>query len=71
MIDFTKHKTGDIVRVHCCDSCAMQQGATPKQPADSGTASWMCDVCGHYGIGSVTDCMIGDWLTLRVVTPNG
>ena len=71
MVDFSKHKHGDVVAVHCCDSCARKAGVTPKQPADSGVASWLCDVCGHHGIGSLTDCEIGDWLRLRPLQPNG
>ena len=70
MVDFSKHKHGDVVAVHCCDSCARKAGVTPKQPADSGVASWLCDVCGHHGIGSLTDCEIGDWLRLRPLQPN-
>ncbi len=70
MIDFTEHKNGDVVAVHCCDSCARKFGATPKTPADSGKSSWLCEVCGHYGIGSLTDCEIGDWLHLRPIQPN-
>ena len=69
MVDFSKHQKGDVVAVHCCDSCARQTGATPKAPADSGAASWPCYVCGHYGIGSLTDCEIGDWLVLRPLRP--
>lgn len=70
MVDFTKHKKGDVVTVHCCDSCARAAGLTPKTPADSGKASWFCEVCGHHGIGSLTDCEIGDWLRLRPMQPN-
>ncbi len=36
-----------------CDRCARSQGVTPKAPPDSGGASWMCDACGHYNIGSM------------------
>lgn len=70
MVDFYKHKHGDVVSVHCCDSCARKAGVKPKIPADSGNASWLCDVCGHRGIGSLTDCEIGDWLRLRPLQPN-
>ena len=70
MIDFIGRKKGDLVIAQCCDSCARQHGAIPKMPADSGDASWLCDVCGHHGIGSAMLCEIGDWLTLRVLTPN-
>jgi ribosomal protein L37AE/L43A len=60
MVDFSKHKHGDVVVVHCCDECARKAGVKPKRPADSGKASWLCDVCGHHRIGSLTDCEIGD-----------
>ena len=70
MVDFSKHKKGDVVAVHCCDSCARHAGSTPKFPADSGVESWSCDVCGHHGIGSLTDCKIGDWLRLLPLQPN-
>lgn len=64
-VEFYKYKVGDVVRVHCCDDCAHRAGAQPKVPADSGVNSWLCDVCGHYGIGSATDCTIGRWLKLQ------
>ena len=67
-VEFYKHKKGDTVRVHCCDSCVRNAGVQPKYPPDSGKESWLCEVCGHFGIGSATDCTIGDWLTLK---PNG
>jgi len=70
MVDFSKHKHGDVVVVHCCDECARKAGVNPKRPADSGKASWFCDVCGHHGIGSLMDCEIGDWLRLRPLQPN-
>ena len=70
MVDFSKHKKCDVVAVHCCDSCARNAGVKPKVPADSGVASWLCDVCGHHGIGSLTDCKIGDWLILWPLQPN-
>jgi hypothetical protein len=47
-----------------------KMGVKPKRPADSGKASWLCDVCGHHRIGSLTDCEIGDWLRLRPLQPN-
>ena len=70
MVDFSKHKHGDVVVVHCCDECARKAGVNTKRPADSGKASWLCDVCGHHGIGSLTDCEIGDWLQLQPLQPN-
>jgi hypothetical protein len=70
MVDFSKHNKGDIVSVHCCDKCARAAKVTPKAPADSGVASWLCGVCGHYGIGSQMTCEIGDWLRLRPLQPN-
>ena len=69
MFDVSKHVPGDVVRAQCCDSCCHAYGVRPKFPADSGTASWMCDVCGHYNIGSAMDCTVGHWLTLRPVVP--
>lgn len=66
----SKNTKGDVVAVHCCDECARRAGVKPKNPADSGESSWYCEVCGHYGIGSLTDCEIGDWLRLRPLQPN-
>jgi hypothetical protein len=65
MVDFSKHKKGDVVRVHCCDSYTIHAGYTPKYPADSGIESWPCEVCGQYNIGSMMDCKINDWLILK------
>ena len=50
MVDFSSTNHGDVVVVHCCDECARKAGVTPKLPADSGVASWLCEVCGHHGI---------------------
>ena len=66
VVDYSKHRHGDVVAVHCCDECARKAGVNPRRPADSGNASWLCDVCGHHGIGSLTDCEIVDWLRLRL-----
>ena len=70
MLDFSKHKKGDVVNDHCCDSCAYKQGVVPNFPAESGVESWPCQVCGHYGIGSSMPLLIGDWLSVRVLVPN-
>lgn len=59
MIESAKH-----IEVHCCDSCTIRAKIVPKTPADSGTRSWYCHVCGHFGIGSMTICKEGDWLSL-------
>jgi len=67
-VDFSKHTVGDVVRVHCCDNCARKHHMKPKSPADSGIESWLCEICGHFGIGSAVDCTICNWLRLR---PNG
>jgi hypothetical protein len=64
MIEFYKHKKGDIVKIFCCDSCARKSKIQPKQPADSDTESRLCDVCGHYNIGSFIAAKIGNWLQL-------
>lgn len=58
------------VQVHVCDSCCHAQGHRPKVPADSRGESWMCAVCGHYGIGSSYLCTKGDWDRLRIVPEN-
>lgn len=65
MIDFAKHTTGDVVTDHCCDSCARAACIEPKTPAGSGVASWLCAACGHHGIGSSMDFLIGNWLIAR------
>lgn len=70
MIEFHKHRHGDVVRAFCCNSCARLSGVTPKSPPDSGVSSWPCEVCGHYGIGSQTECEIGNWLRPRPLQPN-
>jgi hypothetical protein len=66
-IDFSKHKKGSIVNVHCCNTCVIRQGLTPKFPADSESSSQECQVCGHLNIGSLMDCVIGDRLSLRIL----
>jgi hypothetical protein len=71
-IDFSKHKVGSVVRVHVCDGCYRSQiGNQPKDHSESGTESWPCDVCGQYNIGIMADCVIGDWLSLRVIKESG
>lgn len=67
MVDFSKYGNGDVVAVHCCDSCARNAGVVPKSPADRWQC--LCQVCGHYGIGSKTDCKVGDWLILHPLAP--
>lgn len=62
MADVTK---GDIVRIHCCDVCSRKAGIKPKRPADSGSRSLYCEVCGHYNIGSKMVCQVDDWLILK------
>ena len=64
MIDFYKFTTGDVVECHLCDRCARKSGLVQKDKADSSVSSWLCNVCGHYGIGSMASCLIGDWLIL-------
>lgn len=66
MIDFSKHKKGDIVHGHCCDNCIPRQGIIPKYPPDSDSKSWYCEICQHFAIGSTMAFLIGDWLLLRI-----
>jgi hypothetical protein len=66
MIDFSKNKVGDIMTTtFVCDDCARKRGCKPKSPPDSGTESFLCDVCGHHGIGSTMPCKIDPWLILH------
>lgn len=67
MIDFRELKTGDTVTAWCCDHCIGNRGLRMKRPADSGKDQIWCDLCGHLGIGSKRDCVVGDWNTLRPV----
>jgi hypothetical protein len=60
---FFKAQKGDIVSVHCCDSCARNAGVPPK--VRKGDESQLCEVCGHHNFGSLMDCEIDDWLRLR------
>lgn len=64
-VDFSRHTVGDTVQVHCCDECARAHGVEPRTPPDSGVESWPCEVCGHYGIGSLMTCKIDEWLRLQ------
>ena len=67
MVDYSKIKVGDVVNSHCCDSCIRHHGIKPKRPADSGAASWLCACCGHHGIGSSAQMIVGNWLTLTPI----
>lgn len=67
--DFSAHTPGDVVVIQCCDHCCYKHGVRPKSPPDSGLSSWMCGVCGHYGIGSRMECEVGQWLNLRPIAP--
>ena len=67
MIALSKHKYGDTFSGHCCDACSRVAGIKPTYPPDSGSASWLCNVCGHYGIGSEAKLKICDWLVVRPI----
>lgn len=54
-----------LKKAFCCNRCIRNANLWPKLPADSGSASWRCEMCGHGGIGSFMECVIGDWLVLR------
>jgi len=62
---------GDIVAVFCCDSCCYRYRVRPKVPADSRGKSLLCAVCGHYNIGSMRECIVGDWLSLKPLMQGG
>ena len=58
---------GDVIGAHCCDACIRSAGMAPKRPADSGGSSWLCEMCGHHGIGSSVLCRVTNWLILRPI----
>ncbi len=68
-VDFSKHKVGDVVEVQCCDDCMHRAGLAHKIPADGGAESWLCDVCGHFGIGSKINATVCNWLRLKPSPP--
>jgi hypothetical protein len=39
-----------------------------KSPNDSGSKGLLCDLCGHFGMGSFYQCKIGNWLILHPMT---
>lgn len=59
-------QVGGPVRHFVCDSCARFQGFMPKNIPDSGSRSCPCAACGHYGMGSYYQCVIGDWLKVWI-----
>ena len=54
------------IKGFCCQHCADECNLPRKQP-DSGSQSWMCNRCGHYGVGSYVEFRVGDWLVLQAV----
>lgn len=66
-MDIWKHKPGDVVQAQCCDDCANRAGLSQRSRAETGVSSWLCDVCGHYGIGAQETCVVRDWLGLTPV----
>lgn len=56
-----RHLPGTHVLAQVCDGCCHSHKVEPKRPADSGSQSLMCAVCGHYGIGSAMECVVNDW----------
>lgn len=57
---------GDEITIFACDMCVQGCGKRSKIPPDSGCKSWMCDKCGHYGIGSYVKAIIGRWGILKI-----
>jgi hypothetical protein len=66
--EYKDHVVGKRFNAHCCDQCARAAGLKPKVPADSGKQSCLCEVCGHYGIGSLTVCEYSNWLRIKPIT---
>ena len=67
MIDYSKHKLGDILQIHVCDDCQYRQTRVIQHPSESGSKSLWCEVCGHYNIGSTRRVQIGNWLSLNIL----
>jgi hypothetical protein len=63
----SREQDRELLEAHCCDNCCRRQGLDPKYPPDSGVSSWLCDICGHYGIGSAERIEAGDWLIKKIV----
>lgn len=67
MVDFSKVQVGNTISVHCCDHCIGIRNMKIKSPADSRGQSWMCELCGHFGIGSQMNCTVETWNRLQPV----
>lgn len=52
---------------HVCNSCLYAFGIRPKNPPDSGSASLLCMICRHYGIGSNMKMKPNGWGMYEVV----
>lgn len=63
-------KVGDRRRFHVCDDCQYRQHGTMIRPSSNGNKSIYCHACGHLGIGSEVDCVVGDWLKVEVLGSN-
>lgn len=61
IFNFRKLKVGEVVTAYCCDHCIGLRNMKMKSLADSGGKSWLCDLCGHYGIGSQMLCKVETW----------
>lgn len=64
------HNVVETVNVFVCNDCHYRAGKIPKFPADSGNKSLFCEKCGHFNIGSYTECIVREWLTLEIVGSN-
>jgi hypothetical protein len=58
---------GKPFRAFVCDNCCYDQSYQSKHIPDSGRESWMCSACGHNGIGSMYNCIYGDWLWVWII----
>lgn len=62
--------TRTIMQLHICDDCCYAQHIDPKRPAESGSKSYPCGLCGHLGIGSKMYVLIGPWLKEYILPAN-
>lgn len=61
---------GDHCSLHVCNDCQYRQHRMMMRPATSGKEGFFCHACGHLGIGSRLDCVIGDWLKVEILASN-
>jgi hypothetical protein len=64
--DATRHKSGEVVKAFCCNSCT-EYGYDMLCPEPEKKTNGMCDMCGHINAGRFYACRVGDWLNVRPI----